>query len=166
MKASKFIEDIERKHDIAILMDGGVLRVMEWEKLPQFLRLAIAGHRERLAEYLTTQIDVELTITKCRAELEKFGFYQMSNGEWTSPDGDDYMDEVLAGLLDPADVEAAAVERQAQRRLEAAAMGVPPQHLPPKVTIEATEVSPGRYRWTEPAGVRARIVYKGRVIAE
>ena len=112
MKASRFINAIRDQHRVEIAaVDGGV-KVRDLKTLPRFLQVTIAGHRQQLQNYLVSGVDAELTDRHRAEALEAMGCFQILVEEviddthvsqkyaWTHDRGDDYMDLMLAGLLD------------------------------------------------------------------
>ncbi len=81
-------------------------------------------------------------------ELARLGaVFDSQLGGWIHPNGDEAAERVLLGI------------------------DAPPGRLPdpvavPRVTrIEAELVSPGKFKWTEPPGVRVAVFYRGRRLA-
>jgi hypothetical protein len=154
MKASRFIETVETKYDVAFVFERGHMHVLGKEKLPPYLRLTCAAHRERLTAYLERKADAELAPTRMRHELEALGLLQLENGEWTHPEGDAVMDEIVSGLLDPDAVKADAKDRSQAALEETFHLTGQRPPMPDAVTPVVTKLPDGSFTWTEEAGVR------------
>jgi hypothetical protein len=102
MKASKFVAQAKKKYGAKFAVEDGNLVVLNRPQLPSFLQLAIAGHQEQLVDWLVERVDVELTVRQCQRDLEALGLVRMEHNEWTHPLGDEGLEELLAGLLDPS----------------------------------------------------------------
>jgi hypothetical protein len=137
MRASEFVRQIKSQHGVEITAVNGGLKVQDLKKLPRFLQVAIAGHRQQLQQFLVNGGDAELSDRHRAEALEAMGVYQILVEEifdgdrftqkwnWTHDRGDDYLDQLLVGLLDLDDV-AAERMRAEQASKEAAWSAVHP----------------------------------------
>jgi len=128
MKASKFIDSIERAFDVAMADQDDRVQVLGHEKLPRHIAQAVAAHRAELLRYLRTKQDVSLSPLRARNELRRLGFGQVPElgGIWVHPDGDDVGDAIVAGLLDPDAVREDVEDRNVRLRRMALGLGYRP----------------------------------------
>lgn len=124
MRASDFVKQIRKQYAVEITAANGGVKVRDLKKLPQFLQITIAGHRQQLQRYLVNGIDDDLVDRHKAEALEALGCYRILVEEvfdeegvtrkysWTHDQGDDYLAQLLVGLLDHGEV--AAARKQAE----------------------------------------------------
>lgn len=145
MKTSRFVEQVETVYDCALVVQAGRLHVLTDAPLPPHVRLGLAGHRDELVGWLAHRTDADLRIIRAHAELTHLGIVQLENGDWTHPDGDHVMDELIAGLLNPDDALAATTARDKRARQEAHALGVSAPRDVFGRDLEDISLKPGRH---------------------
>jgi len=91
--------------------------------------------------------DIDLADETSPDQLQRLGFIHDPDLGWACNDGCEVGELVILGLEPPRE----------------SIQDVP--LVPPVVVIEAEKVGPGRFKWTEPPGVRAVVMHHGRRIA-
>jgi len=97
-------------------------------------------------------------------EYAALGFiHSQELGAWVFPTGDEAGQAVLAAFArDPSFARRDADARAASRRRQAHGLGIQDPTRPPIEDVEATEISPGTYRWRETGGRLTRVHFRGR----
>lgn len=145
MKISTYLEILEHDHGTLVGIDGDRLMHVSERPLPQTVRVALAGYAPQLVAYFKSGTDRALDLSAMSRNLKDLGLIRMPNGRWTASEGDDHAERLLAGLLEP-----------------------PPPVIRRGTTVrvDAEEIRPGFYTWTEPLGVRAVPMFNGRRLLE
>jgi hypothetical protein len=149
MTVAHYVRIIEQRFDALLGLDGDRLLIVSNTPLPRAAATALAGYAAQLIWYFESGRDSELSLEKMEQELRALGLMQMGNGAWTHPSGDDMADLIVAGVLDPT-----------------APVNPTRRDAPHPTPVEAEQVRPGTFKWTEPRGVRVVPMFRGRRLTE
>jgi hypothetical protein len=150
MTASAYVALLRSRYGVLFALDGARVLFVSDRPLPDAARAALRDYGPQLVGFFLTGADLDLDTELTRREMDELGLQRMQNGRITHPDGDERANEILAGVVDIEDAKRDALRRRVS-------IG-----LPPRVEIQAKEVYPGCFTYTEPKGVRAVIMFNGR----
>ncbi|HXT69384.1 MAG TPA: hypothetical protein VN700_06505 [Vicinamibacterales bacterium] len=154
MRVSRYVRILEDRLGALLGLDNDRLLVVRPKEFPRRSAIALAGYAPQLVLYFLTGSDADLSLNTMANELHELGLVQLENGEWTHPLGDETADLIVAGVLEPDTLSASelALIRRYQQ--------------PSRVEVEALQVSPGVFRWSEPKGVWVVPMFRGRRLLE